>query len=208
MRLRWLDCLVSLFAIGLIPVAAAAPVRFDVVSQEGKPLTSAVVAVFVEGSAATAAPGTTADLTQKSRRFDPAVLAIQTGTEVSFPNMDTVRHHVYSFSDIKRFEIKLYVGTPGKTVIFDRPGTAVLGCNIHDQMVGHVHVVDTRWFAVTDSQGAAEIDLPAGTHRLQTWHPDMDPQAPVVTGSVQVPAAGARQRIAVPLATSSARPKR
>jgi hypothetical protein len=96
---------------------------------------------------------------------------VQTGTPVQFPNHDTVRHHVYSFSPAKTFEIKLYVGTPAQPVVFDKPGTAVLGCNIHDQMVAWVHVVDTPWFALT-RQGAARIeDAPAGTYQLQVWHP-------------------------------------
>ncbi len=158
---------------------------------DGRPLASAVVAVFVEGTEPNARPGTIAHLAQQSRQFVPGVLAIQTGTEVSFPNLDTVRHHVYSFSDVKRFEIKLYVGTPGQTVVFDRAGTAVLGCNIHDRMVGHVHVVDTPWFAVTDAQGRASIDVPTGTHRLQLWHPDMGPNAAPVRHAVQVREGGA-----------------
>lgn len=81
-----------------------------------------------------------------------------------------MRHHVYSFSPIRSFEIKLYVGTPAKPVVFDLPGTAVLGCNIHDHMAAWVHVVDTPVFALSDAQGRVQLEVPAGEHELRAWH--------------------------------------
>ena len=53
------------------------------------------------------------------------VTVVPTGTAVHFPNRDTVRHHLYSFSPVKTFEIKLYVGTPAasKSGRFDPPVT-------------------------------------------------------------------------------------
>jgi hypothetical protein len=92
---------------------------------------------------------------------------------VNFPNFDTVRHHVYSFSAIKPFEIKLYAGTPADPVLFDKPGTATLGCNIHDRMLGYIHVVDTPYFGVTDANGELTLDLPHGEHRVRVWIPSM-----------------------------------
>ncbi len=90
---------------------------------------------------------------------------------MSFPNHDIVRHHVYSFSPPKPFEIKLYVGTPVAPIIFDKPGEVVLGCNIHDHMLAYVYVVDTPYFAKTDASGVATIEeLPAGDYDLQIWH--------------------------------------
>jgi hypothetical protein len=102
------------------------------------------------------------------------VLVIQTGTSVNFPNFDTVRHHVYSFSPIKVFETKLYSGTPSEPTIFDKPGIAALGCNIHDRMSAHIVVVDTALFAKTDASGMARFaDLPAGEHQLKAWFSGM-----------------------------------
>ena len=73
---------------------------------------------------------------------EPAILLIvQTGTAVNFPNFDTVRHHVYSFSPIKVIDIKLYSGTPTEPVVFDKPGVAALGCNIHDRMSAYVEAM-------------------------------------------------------------------
>lgn len=88
----------------------------------GKPLEGAVVTVSVAGAAKVAPAGTTAEMTQQNRQFAPRTLVVQAGTSVHFPNLDTVRHHVYSFSPVKPFELKLYAGTPAAPVLFDRPG--------------------------------------------------------------------------------------
>lgn len=117
---------------------------------------------------------------QVDKRFVPRVNVIRTGTAVSFPNSDSIRHQVYSFSKAHPFNLKLYAGSPRMDIIFDKPGMVVLGCNIHDTMVGFVAVVDTPYFAKTPKSGTAQIDLPAGRYRLRVWHPSLGaPIAPV-----------------------------
>jgi plastocyanin len=155
------------------PWAGAAPQAIQVLNEAGQPVVNASVAMFVKGTKATAVPGTSADLAQKNKAFLPTLRVIQTGTAVNFPNLDTVRHHVYSFSPIKTFEIKLYAGTPAAPVVFDKPGTATMGCNIHDRMLAYIHVVDTPYFGVTDAQGQLSLDVPPGEHRIQIWTPAM-----------------------------------
>ena len=167
------DLLAGLLAAALASTAFAVPLTVTAVDAKGAPLPSAAISVHVKGAARGAAGSTTADMTQRGRRFIPQVLVVQTGTAVSFPNLDTVRHHVYSFSLAKTFEIKLYAGTPAAPIVFDKAGTAVLGCNIHDKMLGYIHVVDTPYFAVTDESGTAQLDVPAGEHQLQLWHAGM-----------------------------------
>jgi hypothetical protein len=105
---------------------------------------------------------------------------VQTGTAVQFPNRDEIRHHVYSFSPPKVFELKLYAGTPAAPILFDKPGEVVLGCNIHDHMLAYVYVVDTPWFAKSGKQGEAKIDnVPAGEYDLHLWHyAQASPQTP------------------------------
>lgn len=166
------------FAIGLtLPLlpamALAAKVEFTVVDAQRNPLGDAVVSVEVKGTKTTAAGGTQAEMAQRNRSFAPDVLAIQTGTSVVFPNFDTVRHHVYSFSAARQFEIKLYAGTPAAPVVFEQAGTAVLGCNIHDRMTGFVHVVNTPYFGKTSPSGTAQMELPPGEHIVQVWHPSL-----------------------------------
>jgi plastocyanin len=174
--------------LALAGQAAAEPLGVQVTDATGRALEGAVVSVMVRGTRERAAPGTTAEMTQRDRAFQPGVLAVQTGTAVSFPNLDTVRHHVYSFSPIKPFEIKLYVGTPAAPVIFDKPGTAVLGCNIHDRMVGFIHVVDSPHFGRTDATGTLTLDVPAGEHQVRVWHPSLQATGAPLQSGVRVAA--------------------
>src|SRR3990167_7498961 len=158
----------------------AAPQAILVANEAGLPVAQAAVSVYVKGTRATAPAGATANMAQKGRAFQPTLLVVQTGTPVLFPNFDTVRHHVYSFSATRKFEIKLYAGTPAAPVVFDKVGTATLGCNIHDQMLGYIHVVDTPHFSVTGSDGQVNLDLPAGEHRVQIWWPALGESNPGV----------------------------
>ena len=109
---------------------------------------------------------------QKDEEFRPYVTPVVLGTAVSFPNHDTVQHHVYSVSKPKRFEIPLYKGEAHNTVIFDQPGVVTLGCNIHDWMVAYVVVLGSPYFAKSDESGSAVIaGLPPGRYTLEIWHP-------------------------------------
>ena len=150
----------------------ALPWAVQVRNSAGQPLADAAVAVEVRGRPAKTTTAK-AEMGQRDRQFTPQVLIVQTGTAVNFPNFDTVRHHVYSFSPTKVFETKLYSGTPAEPIVFDKPGVAALGCNIHDRMSAHIIVVDTALFARTDANGIAHFDLPAGEHQLRLWHASM-----------------------------------
>lgn len=156
--------------LGLLGTVRAATLTLHVQDAQGHPLSDAVVSAQAEGVPPKATTSATAQMGQKNRTFVPHVLAIQTGTSVNFPNFDTVRHHVYSFSAIKTFEIKLYAATPAAPVVFDKPGTAVLGCNIHDRMNAFIHVVSTPYFAMTDAAGNLTLPVPDGPLQLQVWH--------------------------------------
>jgi plastocyanin len=100
---------------------------------------------------------------QVDKQFVPYVKAIFVGSTVRFPNSDNIRHQVYSFSPAKKFELPLYSGTDAPPIVFDKPGVVVLGCNIHDWMIGYVYVSETPFFAKTGPLGTARI-----------WHPSMD----------------------------------
>ena len=132
-----------------------------------------VVAVAVEPARPAPAHAlSTAVMDQQNRRFVPQVLVVQTGTPVSFPNNDMVSHQVYSFSPAQRFQLPLYKGEAHAPVAFDTAGLVVLGCNIHDEMVGYIFVADSPYFARTDADGNAEIPaVPPGRYRLDVWGP-------------------------------------
>ena len=172
------------------PAALAGALELRLLDGSGAPLPDAVV--FLESAAARAAvkPLAKAEIAQVSRSFDPSVTVVTVGTAVNFPNRDTVRHHIYSFSPAKKFEIKLYVGTPADPVVFDQPGIAVLGCNIHDQMAAWVLVVPTPWFGKTDADGVLRLPaVPAGSYQLRTWHVSLPVGAPAAEQALVVEAA-------------------
>ncbi len=122
----------------------------------------------------TVSPMERVSISQKGKQFVPQRQVVTTGTAIEFPNMDSFRHHVYSFSQPKPFELKLYVGKPKAPVVFNKPGVVVLGCNIHDHMIGWVVVLDTPLFTVSDEQGLAVFkDLKPGEYALHVWHQDL-----------------------------------
>jgi hypothetical protein len=112
-------------------------------------------------------------------------------------------HQVYSFSPIKQFEYEIRQGEKSPPVVFDKPGVAAIGCNIHDNMVAFVYVAESPWTVTTDSHGHARIDnVPDGAYRATVWHPKLAPgRAPP---SAQLHVAGdARLSLSVPLLDGS-----
>ncbi len=164
---------VCFWALGL-PDALAGSVEVAVTNTGGESVEGAVVsAVAGDGGAAAGAPGE-AMIDQKDKEFVPRVIVVRAGTQVHFPNSDNIRHHVYSFSPAKTFEIPLYKGTPAAPIRFDQPGVVVLGCNIHDWMSAYVFVSETPYFATTGANGRAVLrDLPPGRYEVELWHPQL-----------------------------------
>ncbi len=157
-------------------ISSATHIEVSVKGADGAPLTDAVV--YAEPVRGTTLARTKKEIfiEQIDKAFVPQVSVIQTGSAVNFPNRDSVRHHVYSFSPAKVFEIKLFSGVPAKPVVFDKPGEVVIGCNIHDQMIAHVLVVDTPYFSKTGKTGMARLEgLPVGAYTLAVWHPAASP---------------------------------
>jgi plastocyanin len=181
----------SALALALLsPLAIAATVQVQVADGDGKPLADAVV--FLESREARQAvrPANGIEMAQANKQFAPRVLVVPVGSSVDFPNRDTVRHHVYSFSPAKTFELKLYTGTPATPVVFDKTGIAVLGCNIHDNMAAWVVVVDTPYYGRTATSGAVTLaNVPPGSYRLRAWHPGLPVGAPATDQALVVGAA-------------------
>jgi plastocyanin len=161
--------------------AQAGLLNVRVIDEAGTPLQGAVV--FVDTTGATPVPDLArpaAVMDQVDKKFVPQVLVVPVGADVSFPNSDHIRHHVYSFSEARSFELPLYAGAPAEPVRFSVPGVVVLGCNIHDWMRGYVVVVPEPFYAVTGADGTAVISgLPAGRWRVMGWHPDLALPRPV-----------------------------
>ncbi len=179
-RVLWSSCFLLSCAYA---TAQAQPLSVRILDAQGQPVAGAVLSLAGETQAR---PAGLAVMDQVDKQFVPAVLAVATGTAVSFPNRDDIRHQVYSFSPAKRFELRLYEGTPSVPVTFDQPGLVVLGCNIHDWMLGYVYITDDPWFAVSDAQGLVQLDAPAGQYPATAWHPALIDGQPVDAGTLRL----------------------
>lgn len=190
----------ALLALCCLPaISATTPneALFQVVDARGLPLQGAVVEVDKPGgSDAPAFPWRMA-MAQKDQAFVPGTLIVPAGATVAFPNLDIVRHSIYSFSKPARFQIDLYGRDQTRTQRFPVTGTVALGCNIHDKMRGYIRVVSTPYAAASDLNGRSEIDgLAPGTYRLTIWHPRLRGSANELVQTVTIkPNAPARLAI-------------
>jgi plastocyanin len=167
--------LIFVFLIFCCFTTQAKNTKIHVFDIDKKPLANIVVYIEPENKS-TITPEILSDIPtaimdQVNRQFRPRILVVNKSTKISFPNSDKIKHHVYSFSPAKTFEIKLYSDEQSKPLLFNQPGEVTLGCNIHDWMLGYVYVVDTPWFGKTDLQGKIELELPDGRYTLKIWHP-------------------------------------
>ncbi len=165
------------YGIGLVilcwgTAAMAGSISAQINTDDGTALSEAVV-FAVPANGPVSKPTQKALMVQENQQFAPFVLPVQVGTNVEFPNRDSFRHHVYSFSPAKPFELKLFGGTERQIVTFDKEGAVALGCNIHDNMLAYIYVVPTPYFVKTDERGQAVLsNLPAGAYTVKVWHPN------------------------------------
>ena len=191
--------------------ARAGDLSVTVTTRDGKPLADAVVTLPASPGAPKPNFPWKPEIAQKDKQFIPFVLVTSVGTEVAFPNLDKFRHHVYSFSKGNKFELELYGREDKRSVTFKSAGTAAIGCNIHDQMVGFIRIVDTPFAAKTNAEGVAKISgAPDGATKLTVWHPyakakeqiavsdvTISPGANTLTVTLDVTAKSAPQKMAM-----------
>ena len=135
-------------------------------------------------------------MAQQDIQFQPYVLIVPVGGSVSFPNLDRVRHQVYSFSRGNRFEVQLYGRDESRTHTFTAAGVAALGCNIHDQMLAYIKVVDTPWAAKTPASGDVVLrGIPAGGATLRVWHPRLAGRGNEISRPLTITAAAGRSTV-------------
>jgi plastocyanin len=185
--------ILALVGLLLISLVNADELKVSVLDVEGHPVPD--VAVYIETGNPQALPPPTeyAVMDQVDTRFVPHILIVQTGTEVRFPNSDVVAHHVYSFSNPNDFMLPLYKGNAHPPVIFEDSGVVTLGCNIHDQMLGYILVVESQIYTMTDENGLAILpvsDQSAGT--VNIWSPRINQKGEALS---QVLEAGQRGQL-------------
>jgi plastocyanin len=190
MRLRgllWLNAVFSTLPVALLASAAvdgrvelpksrSAPVqakRYQIVTKGGVLSTQPPLAVvYLDGSFPQPASLPTKQVAQKDLTFIPSLLPVRVGTTVEFPNLDDTYHNIFSYSPAKRFDLGRYRADerPIPTQVFDRPGLVILRCDIHEHMRGLILVLNTPYFAMTDTNGQFRLDgLPAGRYTLKAW---------------------------------------
>lgn len=191
-----------MFAVVASGGALAVPeqaVSVQVLDQRGLPLHDAVVEIArpAGNTAAFSFPWRNA-MAQRSLAFIPGTLIVARGSTVAFPNLDTVRHSIYSFSKAAKFSFDLYGRDQTRTQRFDISGSVALGCNIHDQMRGYIRVVDTPFAAKTDQNGIARISgIGPGNYRMTVWHPQLRTPGNELRQPLVAPSSGQPVRITV-----------
>ena len=197
-----------LWGVACSSAVSAAELTVLVRTPAGAPVRDAVVMLHPASGGARLPARFDAPLVVKQQdiQFQPFVLVVPVGAEVGFPNLDKVRHHVYSFSKARKFELKLYGREEARTVRFDKPGAVALGCNIHDAMTGFVRVVDTPYAVKTDAAGVARlVAAPAGAATLRVWHPWLRAPGNEVAQPLSVGGAPMTQAVAVEIRPPGAR---
>lgn len=123
---------------------------------------------------------------QMQMEFVPHVLVILKGTAVNFLNDDPVQHNVYWPSIDHNRALAHNMGTWPQGIVksytFNNLGDVPLLCKTHSEMSGHILVVPTPYFAVTDKEGNYMIkNVPPGQYVLKTWSEEAKPTEQAVT---------------------------
>jgi len=180
---------ISLVALLGMNIAVAGVIDVRVVGSEEEPVRNVVV--FIKQAGVASPAGKTPEpavMDQHDVRFVPHILIVEKGALVDFPNSDAVAHHVYSFSRPNNFVLPLYKGMPPAPVAFGSDGVVTLGCNIHDDMLGYIVVVDTNVFGLTDELGriSLSVDDAASNYEISIWSPRIRDSNDLLTQSTAV----------------------
>ncbi|GGP59159.1 hypothetical protein [Shewanella saliphila] len=162
--------------IALLFTLSANAQQITVLNQQGQPAADLVVYLQPHHDANLVVDfvPAKAEVHQKDKQFSPYITVVQKGQEVAFVNQDDITHHIYSALGPKRFSFKLRNEQAQELILFEKAGHVSMGCNIHDWMSGHLLVVDTPFYAITDSQGQVVFDsLPEDDFTVQVWHPQL-----------------------------------
>src|SRR5262244_138617 len=185
--LLWLNTIFSVIPASLfagaaveghvqLPEARSAPIqakRYEIVTKAGVLSTQPPVAVvYLDGSFPRPASLPTKEVEQKDLTFIPALLPIEVGTKVQFPNLDDQYHNIFSYSPAKRFDLGRYrpEERPIPSEVFDKAGLVTLRCDIHEHMRGLILVLDTPYFVVSDPEGRYRLrGPPSGHYLVKAW---------------------------------------
>ena len=167
------------------PGASTGAVQGKVSVQNGS-LENAVV--YVDSIRDRLVRGRKHEIKQTNKQFSPRFSVVPRGTQVTFPNYDSIFHNVFSLSPGNTFDLGTYRSgdKPGE-VTLSSPGVVQVFCNLHSQMSASVLVTPSRHYAMVKKDGTFSLEnVPAGKHRIVAWMPNAEP----VTREVEVTADG------------------
>ena len=123
--------------------------------------------------------------------YEPHVQVYRPQSRLTIRNNDDVLHNIHAFageevlfnvaqpSYVKRWPIRL----------LETDSVIRVQCDVHEWMDAYLVPATNPYFAVTDNDGAFELDqLPAGTHTLQVWHETLGISTREVTVTADVSA--------------------
>lgn len=145
-------------------------------SLDGKPLRAdeareAVIYFRPAKAVAPAAAAEPAEMRMERKQFLPRALPITVGSAVRFENFDPILHNAFAPAGTHAFDVGLYGKGEAREHRFDKAGLVRVYCNVHHDMVGHLLVLDTPYFARPDAAGGFRLDVPPGTAgELFVWH--------------------------------------
>ena len=130
--------------------------------------------VFVENVRGAPVRGRTLEIKQENKQFSPRLAVVQAGTQVVFPNFDTVFHNVFSNSPKNAFDLGSYrSGDKPRSVVMTSPGLVEIFCNVHQKMNANVMVVPNNLYAKVRSDGSFHIEnVPVGARKIVAWSPN------------------------------------
>lgn len=186
--------------------SADIPIQVKVLSLDGKPLSNIVVSISTKDSSIPKSIDTKTPLNQTimeqiDQQFVPHILVVNEGTLVKFPHTDTVKHHVYSFSPAKTFEISIQASLSQSGILFDQAGIVELGCNIHDWMLGYIYVADTEIHGKTDQNGLFEAAIADTEYAIKLWHPRLEKEEILIEHPLNADSVGKDTTFTIRLST-------
>jgi len=133
--------------------------------------------VYVDMAKGSSGRGHTLEIKQKDKQFWPQTAVVQKGTNIVFPNMDSVFHNVFSTSGRNSFDLGSYrQGDTPRSVVLTTPGVVEVFCNIHSKMNANILVVPGPLFAKVGADGSYKIEnVPVGARRVVAWSPNAKP---------------------------------
>ena len=139
---------------------------------KNKGLANCVVTLKAKDAAQRVAPKPLerAELEKIGASFVPRIQVVTTGTNLVYRNRNSPCR-CFHVSGRHTQTNPLVAAGEQFELRFDKPDTCQITSNIRPYMLAWIYVVDTPFYAVSDSEGRFKIaDVPPGDYRVRVWH--------------------------------------